>query len=69
MDQLRAFRLAPEALAVTALYHPGQGWALLVRVRRGDEEWSETTPDLYQSLTTEEMADALDASARSLLGL
>lgn len=61
MDQDRLFRLAVEALAMTARYVPREGWTVSLRARRGDETWDEGERHDYTHLTSPELVDVLDA--------
>lgn len=69
MEQTRLFRLAPEAMTAQAHYRPGEGWVLVVRVRRGDESWEEASEGFYSHLVTSELLDVLQADLERALGL
>lgn len=62
-------RLAVDAIDVNAHYEHGAGWHLCIRTRRGDELWTDVDPDLYDRLTTEELADVIECVLRNDLGL
>jgi hypothetical protein len=59
MDQQRLFRLAPEAMFVTANYVPGEGWRLTASMRRQDEPWSSAYRVTYSHLTSPELSDVI----------
>jgi hypothetical protein len=67
--QARLFRLAVEAIAISAIYEPGRGWRLHVNARRQGEEWSESRLCAYECLTTPELVDVLSADLAAALGL
>lgn len=69
MQQLRMFRLAPEAIVVSAHFTPREGWTASVQMRRQDELWSEVQPSVYGCLTTSELYDVLCAELERQLGL
>jgi len=69
MDQPRMFRLAVDAIDVSAFYEHRIGWHLCVRTRRADESWGDVQPELYERLTTDELVDVIEASLRNELGL
>jgi len=69
MDQLRLFRLAPEALAISAYYEGPRGWTLSIRCRRQGESWADGYVEHYELLSTAEMADVIDRACASALGL
>lgn len=59
MDELRLFRLAPEAMHLQATYVHGQGWHLTFGMRRQDEQWSGSYRCTYTHLTTDELVDVI----------
>lgn len=67
--QPRLFRLAPEALTVSAHFTPMEGWTAAVTVRRGDEMWSDVEPHSYGALSTAELYDVICADLAGQLGL
>jgi hypothetical protein len=67
MIEQRLFRLAYEAIALTANYRPGEGWRLTVTARRQDESWSEAQQVVYDRLTTDELADVICVEASDRL--
>ena len=67
--QTRLFRLAPEAVTIQAHFVGGEGWELLIRVRRGDETWDDSHQEHYSFLTTTELVDVLTADLAGALGL
>lgn len=69
MHEPRLFRLAPEAVTVAAIHYPGQGWYLRVCVRRQDETWAEAPKEQYERLSTPELADAVECTLQTMLGL
>lgn len=69
MQQERLFRMAVDSVDVNAFYEWPRGWHLCVRVRRADESWSDVEPDLYDGLSSEELADVIACSIQDALGL
>lgn len=69
MRQDRLFRLAVEALGFNAHHEPGRGWRLAVVVRRGDEHWDDAHKELYEALSTPELADVIAEELARALGL
>ena len=68
MDQQPLFRLAVEAMAMSARFVPMEGWHVVLTARRGDEEWAASERRTYTHLTSEELVDVLEAEvARWLL--
>lgn len=67
MQQERLFRLAPEAVTLSAHFVPGQGWSATWSVRRGDEQWSDAYRADYSSLSSAELVDVIEAEASELL--
>jgi hypothetical protein len=61
MKQDRLFRLAVEDGIVTMHHVPGSGWELVVKLRRGQETWSECDNVAFSRLTTVELLDTLAA--------
>jgi hypothetical protein len=51
----------PEAVNVMATYTPGQGWSLIIGVRRQFETWADASQGRYDYLTTAELVSTLDA--------
>lgn len=68
-SQARLFRLAPEALAISAHFEARAGWRVTVKVRRADEEWDEARSRVYSHLTTEELFDVIVADLAAGLEL
>lgn len=68
MTQQRLFRLAPETLIFQAIYVPGEGWQLAVRMRRQNEPWNDAYEMRYRCLTTAELADVIAVEAATQLG-
>ena len=67
MQEQRLFRLAYEAIALTANYRPGEGWRLTVTARRQDESWAEAHQATYDCLSTDELADVICCEASDRL--
>lgn len=67
MDQLRLFKLAPEAVTITAQWHSFDGWQVILRLRRSGEAWTDAYRADYTHLTTVEMVDVLMAELDALL--
>lgn len=60
MEQRRLFRLAVEAGTITFGHEPGQGWRVVMALRRGDEAWEECAREIYSHLTTVELIDVIE---------
>jgi hypothetical protein len=58
--------LAYEGLTVNAWRDAWGRWEARVKIRRGDEKWSDVAADLYEHLTTPELVDVLGAVADQL---
>lgn len=69
MSDLRLFRLAVDAIDVSAHHEGRDGWHLRLRVRRADEPWSEVDAVTYSHLTTSELLDVMAAHLSGELGL
>jgi hypothetical protein len=69
VGQVRLFRLAVEAIAVSAHFEPGSGWRLVVSARRQGESWDEARSATYDALSTPELFDVLCADLAGDLGL
>jgi len=69
MGQERMFRLAVDALSVSARYHGGHGWEVVIQVRRGEEKWEDAEKRAYDHLSTPELADVLCSDVCRALGL
>lgn len=69
MGQERLFRCAVDALSMSARYHGGHGWELVIQVRRGEERWEAAEKQTYDHLTTPELADVICAALERSLGL
>lgn len=67
VQEQRLFRLAHEAVSITAAYVGGQGWSVTVRLRRGDESWSDAYSAQYSHLSTSEMVDVIECELLQLL--
>lgn len=68
-EQPRLYRLAVEAVALTAVYTGGVGWQVTIAARRQYETWPEARVCTYDRLTTAELADVVEADLREALGL
>lgn len=68
-EQERLFRLALDALSVSARYVGGKGWEVVIQARRGAERWEEAEKRSYDHLTTPELMDVLCADLERALGL
>lgn len=55
----RLFRLAYEAISLSAVFEPGQGWRVTIAARRQDERWDEAHREVYSRLSTDELADVV----------
>lgn len=62
MQERRLFRLAPAGYACNAYHVPGEGWRVIMRMRRADEAWSDTEPETYSHLTTAELCDVISVA-------
>jgi hypothetical protein len=60
--QERLFRLAVESGVVTFTHEPRSGWRLTLRLRRGDETWSDSLWETYDGLSTRELLDVIAAT-------
>jgi hypothetical protein len=69
IEQPRLFRLAIEAIAITAHYEPARGWTAGIIVRRGDESWDQALRRDYSCLSSTELVDVLDADLVAAFGL
>lgn len=69
MQQDRLFRLPVAAITVTAYYEAPEGWRLVITARRADESWTDTRPEWYSHLTSNEMLDVLSAALATQLGV
>lgn len=67
--QQRLYRLAVEAIALTAWWEPGRGWQVALRLRRGDESWSDSERADYSVLSSPELVDVIGAELARVLGL
>jgi len=63
----RLFNLAPETFIVQAHHVAGEGWRLLISMRRQDEPWPDARRDVYDHLTTEELVDVILATTSQAL--
>lgn len=59
MIEERLFRLAPEVLTLQATFAAGEGWRLVVRMRRQDEHWDGAVHATYSHLTTGELEQVM----------
>lgn len=66
--QERLFRLAVEALNVSAVHEWNRGWRVTIGARRQDEEWSDAGRRTYTYLTTEELFDVIVAELERIFG-
>lgn len=66
-DDERLFRLAHEAVAVTATYVWARGWTLRIGARRQGESWDTSWHEDYELLTTEELLQVLEAELSAQL--
>lgn len=55
----RLFKLAVEALVVTAVFEPGEGWRVTVASRRQGEAWADARKVRYDRLSSAELEDVL----------
>lgn len=69
MFQERLFRLAPCGVALTATFVGGEGWRLMLAVRRQDEAWPPSAREHYDHLSTVELYDVICAEVARLLDL
>lgn len=69
MDQERLFRLATEAVTFSAHRDALGRWAVTLRARRGDEDWDQGLWETYELLSSEELADVVEAVLERVLGL
>ena len=67
MDQQRLFVLAVEAIALTAVFVPGQGWSVKIGMRRQAESWGAEPWTEYSHMTTAEMLDTIEGHLASKL--
>lgn len=67
MPEPRLFRLAVEAVAISAVHKGGEGWSLRIMKRRGDESWANAFKMTYDRLSSAELIDVLCAEAENLL--
>lgn len=68
-QQARLFRLAPEVVDCRATFVGGEGWRLVVRMRRQGEHWDDAYVANYSHLTTEELCDVLCEEACTQLAI
>lgn len=68
MQQERLFRLALEAIVITAVFDPPSGWRLKVLAHRQGEPWADADESLYWGLSSAELADVIAAEAAHRLG-
>lgn len=69
METERLFRLAVDAIDISAHHEGRDGWHLRVRFRRADESWGDVEPTVYSHLTTSELLDVITAEFATHLGL
>ena len=67
--QERLFRLAHEAVSVSAHFIKGEGWSVRICMRRGDETWEQARRSDYSHLNTEELVTVIDTELEYGLGL
>ena len=60
-EQGRMFRLAHEAVVVQAHFRRGEGWHVVVQMRRGDETWEQARSGVYSHLSTVELVTAIES--------
>lgn len=68
MAQERLFRLAPDAIVITAQHTHHEGWKLSLRVHRGDELWADSYSVVHSHMSTAELLTAVEAELWSQLG-
>jgi hypothetical protein len=66
MQEQRLFEGAPEAVILSCHYTMGEGWTARLQIRRQFEDWADARTEVYDRLTTQELADALDALSASI---
>jgi hypothetical protein len=69
MAQQRLFRLAVEAVHLTAVHTGADGWRLTVGYRRQDEPWSSAYRVDYDHLSSSELADIVGEEIARALGI
>lgn len=69
VHQERLYRLAVDAISITAVYRPGRGWELALRARRGDETWAEAHRGDYELLVSSELCQVICSELDNVLGL
>lgn len=69
MGQERMFRLAVDAVSVSARYSGGHGWELVIQARRGEDRWEDAEKRTYDHLSTPELGDVLCSELCRILGL
>lgn len=69
MDQERLFRLAHEAIAISARFVAGHGWEVHITARRGDETWEQARKGVYSHLSTYELYTAITSELEAQLGI
>lgn len=69
MDQQALFKLAVDAVSMTAGYEHGRGWWLHLMFRRGHHAWADAEVRHFECLTADELLDALEGAVTAALGL
>ena len=69
MHQDQLFKLAPEALSVSARFVGGEGWSVVVAMRRQGEPGESAYRATYSHLGTSELADVIEREVASQLDL
>jgi hypothetical protein len=67
--QGRLFRLAPRAIAITAIHEGHRGWKVTIRVQRHDERWGDAHWVTHSFLSTTELVSMIDVELETQLGL
>lgn len=67
--QERLFRLAHEAIAITARYDAGEGWFVTLHFRRGDETWEQARSSTYSHLSAYELYTAITHELETAFGI
>lgn len=68
MTEQRMFRLAVEAITVSAHRDVMGRWTFVISARRGDEGWDEAYTATHTLLSTDEFLYVLDAELASRFG-
>lgn len=68
MDQLRLFRVAPDAINFAMRYEWPTGWSLAVHVHVPGEPSDAAYRSRYDGLTADELFDVVDVECATVLG-